>query len=201
MDLWSLICTLDGRKPPAKLAEPLNGPVTPGCTAPSRPAITDREKANAFYQAHAAVSKIPSDKTAERPIKLEARAATATFSCDGRRNSPCAPFSKQELKTALKQLKTSKSPGPEGIPNELLRQLSSTGKDHLLSVINKSWTTADVPASWRIAKIIAVPKKGKPPSQLSCHRPISLLRQQAGSRKGGSKLASNTGSNRVAAST
>ena len=61
MDLWGLIRTLDGRKPPAKPAEPLNRPETPGCTAPSRPAITDREKANALYQAYAAMSRIPSN--------------------------------------------------------------------------------------------------------------------------------------------
>ena len=59
MDLLSLIHTLDGRKAPAKPAEPLNSPKTPGCTTPSHPAITDREKANALCQACAAVSRIP----------------------------------------------------------------------------------------------------------------------------------------------
>ena len=104
-------------------------------------------------QAYAAVTRIPSDNTADRPIKLEAQAATATCSCDGRRNYPCTPVSKSELETVPKQLTTGKSPGPDGTSNELLRQLSPTGKVNLPSVIGKSWTTAEVPAYWRTAEI------------------------------------------------
>ena len=33
----------------------------------------------------------------------------------------------------------------------------------------------EVPASWRSAQIVAIPKKEKPPSELSSYRPISLL--------------------------
>lgn len=174
-DLWNLIRVMDGRKPPAKPAEPLLRPGTPGCPAPSRPAVSDREKANALCQAYAAVSRIPTDKTADRPIKLEARRAVASCACDGHRHGPCAPFSPAELDAALDKLKTGKSPGPDGVPNELLKQLSATGKSLLLTLINKSWTTAEVPANWRTAEIVAIPKKGKPPSELSSYRPISLL--------------------------
>ena len=67
VDLWNLIRTLDGRKPPAKPAEPLIRPETPGHPAPTRAAITDREKANALCQAYAAVSRIPANKEADRP--------------------------------------------------------------------------------------------------------------------------------------
>ena len=45
-DMWRLIRVLDGRKPPAKPAEPLQRPALPGCLAPARQAITDREKVN-----------------------------------------------------------------------------------------------------------------------------------------------------------
>ena len=70
-------------------------------------------------------------------------------------------------------------PGPDGVPNELLQQLSTRGKSLLLALVMswtvQSWTAAEVPASWRNAEIIAIPKKGKPPSELSSYRPISLL--------------------------
>ena len=59
--------------------------------------------------------------------------------------------------------------------NDLLKQLSPLGKRHLLDLFNRSWAAADVPASWRTAEIVAIPKKGKPPSELSSYRPISLL--------------------------
>ena len=173
-DLWSLIRTLDGRKPPAKPAEPLNREGPPGC--PARPAVTDREKANALCQAYAAVSRIPHNKQDDRDIKLEARAAVGTpCACDAQRGGPCAPFSPAELDAALNKLKNGKSPGADGVPNELLKQISPTGKTLLLALINKSWLAADVPASWRTADIVAIPKKGKPPSELSSYRPISLL--------------------------
>ena len=167
--------SVDGRKPPAKPAEPLTRQGLPGRPAPTRQAVTDREKANALCQAYAAVSRIPSNKAADRPIKLEARAAVATCECHGQRTGPCAPFSPAELDAALTKLNTGKSPGPDGVPNELLQQLSTRGKTLLLALVNKSWTAADVPASWRTAEIVAIPKKGKPPSELSSYRPISLL--------------------------
>ena len=51
-DLWSLIRTLDGRKPSAKPAEPLIRKGLPGCPAPTRPAVSDREKANTERKVH-----------------------------------------------------------------------------------------------------------------------------------------------------
>ena len=87
----------------------------------------------------------------------------------------CAPFSPAELTAALRKIKNKKSPGPDGIPNDLLKQLSRTAELHLLNLINKSWTDAYTPAAWRTAEIVAIPKKGKPPSETGSYRPISLL--------------------------
>ena len=61
------------------------------------------------------------------------------------------------------------------MPNELLQQLSRRGKALLLELVNKSWTAAEVPGSWRTAEIVAIPRKGKPPSELSSYHPISHL--------------------------
>ena len=174
-DMWALIRVLDGRKPPAKPAEPLQHPALPGCPAPARPAITDREKANALCQAYAAVSRIPTDKTAGRPIKLEARAAASGCACGGLRTDMCSPFSMAEMDAALAKIKAGKSTGPDKIVNDILKQLSLPGKRHLLDLLNRSWTIAEVPASWRTAEIVAILKKGKPPSELSSYRHISLL--------------------------
>ena len=45
----------------------------------------------------------------------------------------------------------------------------------LLTLINRSWQEGFTPASWRTAEIVAIPKKGKPPSETGSYRPISLL--------------------------
>ena len=57
----------------------------------------------------------------------------------------------------------------------MLHQLPEIARKHLLTLMNKSWTTCDVPATWRRAEIIAIPKKGKDPADPGSYRPISLL--------------------------
>ena len=175
-DMWGLLRTLDGRKPPARPAEPLTRPTTPGQPPPLRPAISDKEKANLLCREYAKVARIPKDKAADHPIKLEARAALKSRNCcDGQRTDICAPFSQAELAVALEKISNGKSPGPDGLPNELLKNLSRKGREHLLALINRSWHEGATPASWRSAVIVAIPKKGKPPSETGSYRPISLL--------------------------
>ena len=105
MDMWNFTRTLDGRKPPAKSAEPLSRPETPDRAAPSHPAITDREKAkpSVLCQAHAAVSRIPSGNTADLPIKKWKR-MQRRLRAPGVQNAtvPYAPFSLPELESTLK---------------------------------------------------------------------------------------------------
>ena len=125
-DLWSLLRALDGRRPAAKPAEPLNRPTTPGQAPPTRPAITDKEKANLLCQVYAGVSRIPKDKTEDHAIKLEARAAVSSCCCQGEKTGICCPFSPAELKAALSKIQNRKSPGPDGIPNDLLKQKATS---------------------------------------------------------------------------
>ena len=79
------------------------------------------------------------------------------------------------MKKAIHKLKTRKSPGEDGVSNEMLRQLSRKAEDLLLLLINKSWVTAEIPAAWRKAVIVAIPKKGTALSVPGSYRPISLL--------------------------
>ena len=72
-DMWHLIRTMDGRRPPSKPAVSIARPGTPGQPSqPTRPAVTDKEKAELFCQAYAGVSRLPKDKTSDHPIKIEA---------------------------------------------------------------------------------------------------------------------------------
>ena len=51
--------------------------------------------------------------------------------------------------------------------NEMLKHLGSTGKQVVLKLINKSWTTGQLPKAWKIAII-------KPAEETGSYRPISL---------------------------
>ena len=80
-----------------------------------------------------------------------------------------------ELDSALHQLKTGKSPGLDGVTNEMLKHLPVSGKYAVLELINRSWLEGLTPAAWRKAEIVAIPKKGKDLSDINNYRPISLL--------------------------
>ena len=58
---------------------------------------------------------------------------------------------------------------------DMLHHISSSAERRLLEVLNWSWRTGEVPASWRAAEIVAIPKKGKPHTETGSYRPISLL--------------------------
>ena len=111
-DMWHLIRTMDGRRPPAKPAVAISRPGTEGQPAqPTRPAVTDKEKAELFCQAYAQVSRLPKDKTSDQSIKIEARRATSQTCCNGGRDAFCSPFSRRELLLGIRKLRKGRSPG------------------------------------------------------------------------------------------
>ena len=79
-----------------------------------------------------------------------------------------------ELQTVLRQLKTKKSPGPDGANNEMLTHLGNSAMCKLLDIYNHSWTQGLLPQIWREAVMIPIHKKGKDPKKAASYRPISL---------------------------
>ncbi|GFS12544.1 RNA-directed DNA polymerase from mobile element jockey [Elysia marginata] len=56
----------------------------------------------------------------------------------------------------------------------MLKQLGSTGKLFLLSIINQSWKQGRTPRAWENAHVIPILNKDKDPKELKSYRPISL---------------------------
>jgi hypothetical protein len=83
-------------------------------------------------------------------------------------------FTPSEVEDVLKVLKLGKATGPDGINNEILRELSSELSKPLCELFNASLASAKVPSSWKEAHVCAVFKKADP-SIVSNYRPISLL--------------------------
>ena len=83
-------------------------------------------------------------------------------------------FSNSELRTAMRKLKPRKSPGPDGLLNEMLTHLGTEGKRVILCLINMTWSKGELPKSWKIAIVKPLLKKGKPAEEISSYRPISL---------------------------
>ena len=83
-----------------------------------------------------------------------------------------SPFTIPELKTATKQLKSSKAFGPDNIPaiiwkDEIFHEL-------LLKLCNRTFSTLQAPKIWHRSQIIPMPKKGDL-SLVTNYRGISLM--------------------------
>lgn len=73
------------------------------------------------------------------------------------------------------KLQPYKSAGPDGILNLLLKKLPPLAIKILTNIFNACITIGHWPTSYKHAKIIPILKDGKPPTEPSSYRPISLL--------------------------
>ncbi|KAM7298149.1 hypothetical protein ISCGN_018773 [Ixodes scapularis] len=85
------------------------------------------------------------------------------------------PFTMAELQGALFSItKLHGAPGPDMITVPALRNLPEAAMQELLDIFNESWELGQLPAIWRHASVIPIPKPGRTPKQLTDMRPISL---------------------------
>jgi len=63
----------------------------------------------------------------------------------------------EELETTIKTLKPRKSPGSDGINNELYKHAP---KFFYINFLNVCWIYGDIPEEWRTAIVIPIHKKG-----------------------------------------
>jgi len=65
----------------------------------------------------------------------------------------------EELETTIKTLKVRKSPGSDGINNELHKHAPKSFLHKFLNFLNVCWIYGDIPEEWRTANVIPVHKK------------------------------------------
>ena len=151
---------------------------TPDSMAPNEALIvngkvitTNPKKAEAFARLYAGVSKLTfskQERNKNRRLKVRMRGLI------GADDESCRDFDPKELENALKVMKTNGAPGADDIPPSFLKNLGPLASKELLNILNTSFRTGVVPRIWRHAIIIPLLKAGKPSSQLSSYRPISL---------------------------
>ncbi|CAK9795846.1 Probable RNA-directed DNA polymerase from transposon X-element [Anthophora plagiata] len=83
------------------------------------------------------------------------------------------PICINEIKTILPTTKSS-APGPDNIPNILLKMLPESGISHLLKIFNCIWIHKVFPDNWRKAIVIPILKPNKDKQKSESYRPISL---------------------------
>ena len=79
-----------------------------------------------------------------------------------------------ELVVALRHMANGKAAGGSGIVAELLKAAFGTICPYLIDLLNSIWTSGTVPAEWRNAVLVPIPKKGDL-SRFDNWRGISLL--------------------------
>lgn len=82
-------------------------------------------------------------------------------------------LSMHELTRELAKLRNS-SPGPDGIPNILIKNLPIRGLCFLLDLFNLIWVRQCFPENWKEAIIVPILKPNKIPSNCKSYRPIAL---------------------------
>ena len=86
----------------------------------------------------------------------------------------CNTPTKEEIRTAIKQLRNGKATGPDGIPAEALKADLETSVEMLHPLFMKIWEEEQVPSEWKEGYLIKIPKKGDL-SNCSNYRGITLL--------------------------
>jgi len=85
-------------------------------------------------------------------------------------------FSPTEIRNTIKvKLDPKKAPGHDQITAQILQELPHKALVLLTYLFNAVLRLQYVPRQWKLARIIMLPKPGKPPEVPSSYRPISLL--------------------------
>ncbi|CAI6362891.1 unnamed protein product [Macrosiphum euphorbiae] len=94
--------------------------------------------------------------------------------------SDCAPMAPpitaHEVKCAVDRLPSGKAPGPDQVPNEIIKLAFAKFPERFINCYNACLTNRTFPSRWKCAKLVLLHKgQGKARDLPSSYRPISLL--------------------------
>ncbi|GFR63955.1 RNA-directed DNA polymerase from mobile element jockey [Elysia marginata] len=104
----------------------------------------------------------------ERPKKKKNTKNLKETLTDQERDLMSTNFTQHELDRAIQDLKLKKSPGEDGVTNEIIQHL---GKNN----VGESRSPRNIPQIWKEAIIIPIYKQGKDKKKPESYRPVSLL--------------------------
>ena len=105
--------------------------------------FTDKKAADEFAQLYRRESTLPltPKKVGDMKGKLKQEEKQENIP------SPClnSTTKTSELNSAIRNVKTNKAPGPEGVSNDMLIHLGPIARKTLLEIFNRSWNKGLVP--------------------------------------------------------
>lgn len=90
-------------------------------------------------------------------------------------NGDIQPTSPREIKSIINTLPSRKSPGPDKIPNIVLKNLTRKALAYLATIFNNCLRHGFFPKHWKFSHVLPFHKPGKDKSKPENYRPISLL--------------------------
>ncbi|MBW0472934.1 hypothetical protein O181_012649 [Austropuccinia psidii MF-1] len=86
------------------------------------------------------------------------------------------PITSDEIETPIQELSNKKAPGPDSIPNELIKLAKSLLTPHLLCLYNSCFERGEYPSNWKEASMAIIRKMAKDNyTDPNSYRPIALL--------------------------
>lgn len=84
-------------------------------------------------------------------------------------------FTESELALAWTKMKTKKSPGPDGVPPEMVRLTAERQSIKTLEAMNYALVNEIFPETWKKGRLVLLKKPGKEDGHPSSYRPLCLL--------------------------
>ena len=84
------------------------------------------------------------------------------------------PITLYEVRKIVNKLKRRKTPGPDGIPIEFLKEMDDEALERVRALLNNWWGSEHIPEDVLRARVVLIFKKGDK-EDLANYRPISLL--------------------------
>jgi hypothetical protein len=88
---------------------------------------------------------------------------------------PIKAYSPKEVRQIIKKINEHKAPISVLITGKILRQMPKKAIVLLTIIHNSMLRLSYFPVTWKFAQILMLPKPGKPATEASSYRPISLL--------------------------
>ena len=133
-------------------------------------AKSDADKSLLFAEhLHRVFTPNPASGSTKINVVMEA------LSAPNQQSPPIKKFSVKEVTSTIKKLSLNKAPGYDLITTKVMKELPYLAILLLTAIFNAILRREFMPAQWKVAEIILIPKPGKDPDNVTSYRPISLL--------------------------
>lgn len=85
------------------------------------------------------------------------------------------PITAEELENSVSAMREKKAPGPDGIPNEILKIVHQTDPQILLGMYNACLLYGVFSTQWKVARLVLISKGKGNPALPSSYRPLCML--------------------------